>query len=63
MADEVDLHKELIRGISYRIHSASHRGRFVAVKAFEGPRAKQVSVYLIFDLNLGDVLKSSRIGR
>ena len=42
MADEVDLHKELIRGIGYRIHSASYHGRLVAVKAFEGPRAEKV---------------------
>ena len=45
-ADEVDLYRELRRGISYRIHSATHHGRFVAVKAFEGPRAKPVSTFL-----------------
>ena len=31
---------------SYRIHSASHGGRLVAVKTFEGRRAKQVSTFL-----------------
>ena len=31
---------------SYRIHAASHAGRLVTVKTFEGPRAKQVSTFL-----------------
>ena len=31
---------------SYRIHSADYGGRLVAVKTFEGCRAKQVSTFL-----------------
>ena len=31
---------------SYRIHAASHGGRLVTVKTFEGPRANQVLTFL-----------------
>ena len=46
-ANEFDLLREISNGNSYRIHLASHGGRFVAVKTFEGPRAKQVSTFLL----------------
>ena len=32
---------------SYRIHTAFHRGRLVAVKTFEGPRAKEVFIFCL----------------
>lgn len=44
--NEFNLLKELSNGNSYRIHLASHEGRLVVVKTFEGPRAKQVSTFL-----------------
>ena len=49
-ADDVELRRELISDDdnSYRIHAASHRGRLVAVKMFEGPRAKQVSAFYAY---------------
>ena len=47
-AGDVELLRELISAgdNSYRIHAASHGGRLVVVKTFEGPRAKQVSTFL-----------------
>ena len=47
-AGDVELRRELISDgdNGYRIHVASHGGRLVAVKTFEGPRAKQVSTFL-----------------
>ena len=52
-AGDVELRRELISNgdNSYRIHAASHRGRLVAVKTFEGPRAKQVSTFLCLFLS------------
>ncbi|EDR10414.1 uncharacterized protein LACBIDRAFT_317314 [Laccaria bicolor S238N-H82] len=38
---DIDLHGQLTSGRNYRTHSAFHRGRVVAVKVFDGPRAKQ----------------------
>ena len=51
-AGDVELHKELISDSdnSYRIHAASHGGRLVAVKTFEGPRAEQVSTFRLYPL-------------
>ena len=46
--DEVKLRTELVSHNTYRVHSASHgaQGDVVAVKVFEGPRAKEVSNFL-----------------
>ncbi|EDR09537.1 uncharacterized protein LACBIDRAFT_318699 [Laccaria bicolor S238N-H82] len=38
---DIDLHRQLTSGSNYRIHSAFYGGRVVAVKVFDGPRAKQ----------------------
>ena len=39
---DIDLHRQLTSGSNYRTHSAFYGGRVVAVKVFDGPRAKQV---------------------
>ena len=53
-SDEVKLRTELISRDGYRIHSASHgtQGCVVAVKVFEGPRAKEVSNFLYYSVGV-----------
>ena len=50
---DTDLHRQLTSGFNYRTHSAFFGGRVVAVKVFDGPRAKQVKKILIL---FGDLL-------
>ena len=41
------MHRQLTSGSNYRTHSAFYGGRVVAVKVFDGPRAKEVKKILI----------------
>ena len=49
----MDLDRQLTRGSNHCIHSAFYGGRVVAVKVFDGPRAKQVEK---ISFHLGDLL-------
>jgi hypothetical protein len=46
-AGDIELRRELTNNSDngYRLHTASHGGRLVVIKTFEGHRAKQVSTF------------------
>lgn len=41
---DVELHKEIYKGQSYRLHSAQSSGKAMLVKVYEGQYAKEVRV-------------------
>jgi hypothetical protein len=41
-AEDISVEQEIYKGYEYRLHGARMSGKFVAVKVYEGSRAREV---------------------